>query len=179
MKYKQVRKILDDWHNATKYKEDLLKKVADPNVHDDIVKAARMVAKTMGWGCTFEQALPLVEKGDFTTYKKESRNVLSTFKSLLRYDVAGCYIVAVYNTASKAAGFTLLGDVSNTHIILTKKVLKKAIKLYNKLCKKSGLSEIPCSKDAQKEIFDLCKTKKKEQQLISAVIATIHTFKEN
>ena len=175
MKYKQVRKLLDEWHNATKYNnEDLLKKVADPNVHDDIVKAARMVAKTMNWGSAFEQALPLVEKGDFTTYKKESRDVLSTFKSLLRYDVAGRYIVAVYNTTNKAAGFTLLGDVSNTQIILTKKVLKKAIKLYNKLCKKSGLSEIPCSQDAQKEIFDLFEVKKKDRKLIDAIVVIIN-----
>ena len=117
MKYKQVRKILDSLRNATKYnKEDLLKKVADPNIHNDLVKAARNVAKTMGWGSEFEQALPLVEKGDFTTYKKASRNVVSTFKSLLRYDVAGSYTVAVYDTTDKAAGFTLLGNVSNTHI---------------------------------------------------------------
>lgn len=175
MKYKQVRKILDDLRNATKYsKEDLLKKVADPNVHDDLVKAARIVAKTMGWGCAFEQALPLVEKGDFTTYKKASRNVISTFKSLLRYDVAGSSTVAVYDTVDKAAGFTLLGNVSNTHIILTKKVLKKAIKLYNKLCKKSGLSEIPKSKPAQKEIFDLFEVKKKDRKLIDAIVVIIN-----
>lgn len=175
MKYKQVRKILDSLRNATKYnKEDLLKKAADPNIHNDLVKAARNVAKTMGWGSEFEQALPLVEKGDFTTYKKASRNVVSTFKSLLRYDVAGSYTVAVYDTTDKAAGFTLLGNVSNTHIILTKKVLKKAIKLYNKLCKKSGLNEIPCSKDAQKEIFDLFEVKKKDRKLIDAIVVIMN-----
>lgn len=176
MKYKQIRKILDDLRNATKYnREDLLKKVADPNVHDDLVKAARIVAKTMGWGCAFEQALPLVEKGDFTTYKKASRNVISTFKSLLRYDVAGSSTVAVYDTVDKDVGFTLLGNVSpNTHVILTKKVLKKAIKLYNKLCKKSGLSEIPTSKAAQQEIFYLFEVKKKDRKLIDAIAVIIN-----
>lgn len=174
MKYKHIRKILDDLRNVTKYStEDLLKKVADPKIHDNIVKAARNVAKTMGWGSDFEQALPLVENGDFTTYKKASRNVISTFKSLLRYDVAGSSTVVVYSTTDKVVGFTLLGNVSNTDIILTKKVLKKGIKLYNKLCKKSGLSEIPQSVMAQKEIFDLFEIKKKDRKLVDAIAVII------
>ena len=182
LKYKTLKKILDKYLTVNKYgTEDLLKKVADPKTHDDIVKAARNVAKTMGWGSEFEQALPCVEKGDFTTYKKASRNVISTFKSLLRRTNEGLITINAYKPKSRLVYDIYLGkgDVSNDYIVLTKQVLKKAIKLYNKMLKRTGLTSLPGSEQALIEIFDLCKTKKKEQQLISAVIATIHTFKEN
>ena len=185
LKYKTLKKTLDEHLTVNKYStEDLLKKVADPKIHEDIIKAARNVANTMGWGSDFEQALPCVEKGDFTTFKKASRNVISTFKSLLRRtDEEAIHatheeLITIYgyNPESRLVYDIYLGngDVSNDYIVLTKQVLKKAVKLYNKLLKQTGLTSLPSSEQSLIEIFDLCGTKKKERQLISAVIATIN-----